>query len=200
MGEFRFAFEFGSPVREEFLKSKAAVFERNEGPARFVYMHDNLPGHSQNSGKCLPDENERFEKRLNDANEEMRRNVDLIIRNYPEALIIVAGDHGPYLTKNCTKIKDEYDMAEISRLDVQDRHATFLAIKWPGGVLAGNDDIVVLQDLFPAIFSFLFEDKEFLSARIFPLTGSAAAIIRGVEVREGIIRGGMNDGEPLFVH
>lgn len=199
MGEFRFDFEFAKSSRTEFLDYQRLVFEENGGAPQFFYMHDNRPGHSQNSGVCLPDEIEKYEMKLNDANAEMRKNVDLIIRNHPDAIVIVAGDHGPYLTKNCTHTHDEYDISEISRLDVQDRYGTFLAIKWPSGEYSKYDDIIVLQDLFPAIFSFLFEDNQFLSARIHPVTGSAAVLTSGVVVKNGVIQGGINDGEPLFL-
>lgn len=199
MGEFRFDTEFDQPSREEFVAHKSKVFAQSGGKPKFVYVHDDLPGHSQNSGVCLPDEEERYAQRLAAANEEMKSNIDLIVRSNPGAIVIVAGDHGPYLTKNCYRTRDEYDISEISRCDVQDRYGTFLAIRWPDDTFSRYDDIVIIQDLFPVVFAVLFQDSEFESARIVPRTGSAAVTTSGVEVVNGIIRGGANDGEPLFV-
>ncbi|MFC2034046.1 hypothetical protein ACFLTT_01395, partial [Chloroflexota bacterium] len=60
------------------------------------------------------------------------------------------------------------------------------------------DDITVLQDLFPAIFAYLYEDDKFLEAKVTSMT-LENNIISGASVRNGIIFEGTNDGEPLFV-
>jgi hypothetical protein len=127
----------------------------------------------------------------------MRQDIALIIENDPEAIVIVAGDHGPYLTKNCHNTEDEYDISEITRLDIQDRNGTFLAIKWPSLGFEEYDDITVLQDLFPAIFAYIFEDQGLLKSKIEPITDNGTNI-SGVEVSDGTIVGGIYDGEALF--
>lgn len=200
MGEFRFEFdvEFDQPSREQFVEHKTSTFENLSDKPSFVYMHDLLPGHSQNSGACLPNETELFRERLIQANYQMKQDVETIIQNDPDAVIIVAGDHGPYLTKNCKKTGSHYDIAEISRLDIQDRFGTFLAIKWPTEDFSEYDDITVMQDIFPVIFAYLFEDDELLEAKVEPNTLEASRI-SGAQVKNGIIYGGINDGEPLFV-
>ncbi len=96
----------------------------------------------------------------------MRQDINLIIENNPEAIIIIAGDHGPYLTKNCTSTSSLYDNSEITRLDIQDRFGTFLAIRWPTGDFARYDNITVLQDLFPAIFAYIYKNPEFLGLKV----------------------------------
>lgn len=198
IGEFRFNVGFDNPPREEFEKQKRSVFKTGSSAPRFVYMHDELPGHSQNSGKCRPDEIPLFEERLSKANEIMRQDVDLITQKDPGAIVVVAGDHGPYLTKNCSEIRDHYDISEISRLDVQDRYGTFLAIKWPDERYAAYDDITVLQDLFPVLFAFLCEDETILEAKVKPVTWRGN-IFSGASVTNGILEGGIHDGEPLFL-
>ena len=161
-------------------------------------MHTSFPGHSQNSGTCLPDETEQFAVRLDRANIEMQQDIQTITKNDPAGIIIVAGDHGPYLTKNCLITEGEYDISEISRLDIQDRYGTFLAIRWPTEDFTDYDEITVLQDLFPAVFAYLFQDTSILQAKVKPLTLEAHRI-SGVTVENNIIHGGINDGEPLFV-
>jgi hypothetical protein len=194
MGEFRFDVGFNTMPREQFVETKQSIFKDVSGDPVFIYMHSYSPGHSQKSGACLPDEIDRFETRLSSANIEMRQDVNAIIENDPEAIIIVAGDHGPFLTKDCADIEDDYDVSEISRLDIQDRYGTFLAIRWPSEDFTKYDDITVLQDLFPAVFAYLYNDVSFLESKIEPSTISPI-----VTVRNGIIYGGINDGEPLFV-
>jgi len=198
MGEFRFDVEFESPSREQFVEYKVSTFENVSNKPRFVYMHDNRPGHSQNSGACLPNETERFREKLIQANCQMKQDVETIIQNDSGAIIIVAGDHGPFLTKNCIDTGGYYDISEISRLDIQDRFGTFLAIKWPTEEFSEYDEITVIQDIFPAIFAYLFEDDELLEAKIEPNTFEPLQI-SGAQVKNGIIYGGINDGEPLFV-
>ena len=206
MGEFRFNVEFDRPSREQFVECKVSTFENVPKKPRFVYMHDNLPCHSQNSGACLTNETELFRERLIGANYQMKQDVETIIQNDPGAIIIVAGDHGPYLTKNCAETAHHYDISEISRLDIQDRFGTFLAIKWPTEDFSEYDDITVIQDIFPAIFAYLFEDNQFLEAKVEARTLGALPSdiggrpISGASVKDGIIYGGINDGEPLFVN
>ena len=193
MGEFKFDVGFNTLPSEQFIETKHRIFGGASGPM-FVYTHSLLPGHSQNSGVCRPEETDLFEIRLTSANSEMRLDVERIIKKDPGAIAIIAGDHGPYLTKNCISIENGYDESEISRLDIQDRYGTFLAIKWPTEDSSKYDDITVLQDLFPAIFAYLFTDERILESKIDPSTLSTI-----VRVQNGIIYGGIHDGEPLFL-
>jgi len=198
LGEFRFDINFDEVPQEEFIHEKRRIFlEATEEP-RFIYMHSKLPGHSTDSGICRPNEIELFRERLVIANLEMREDLALVIENDPEAIVIVAGDHGPHLTKNCYITKNEYDLSEINRLDIQNRNGTFLAVKWPSSDFEEYDDITILQDLFPVLFAYIFEDQDLLKSKIEPITDNGMRI-SGVEVLDGIIVGGINDGEALFV-
>lgn len=202
IGEFRFDIVdmgYGNQTRDQFVASKRSVFKETSEDRVFMYMHSNLPAHSQNSGACLDNEISLFEERLALANLEMQMDLNVITENDPSALVIVAGDHGPYLTKNCYVTTDVYDISEITRLDIQDRHATFLAIKWPTEGFVRYDEIKILQDLFPAIFAYLYQDETILEARIEPVIPVTQSSISGVSVDNGIILGGLDDGEPLFL-
>lgn len=198
IGEFRFDLGFDQPSREQFLEHKLSILESVPDQPRFVFTDVFSPGHSQNSGRCLPNETELFEERLVQANNEMRRDIETITRNDPGGIVIVVGDHGPYLTKNCMFTGGVYDVSEISRLDIQDRFGCFLAIKWPTEGFSQYDDITVHQDIFPAVFAYLFEDDNLLQAKVVSTT-LYPGYMSGASVENGIIHGGMNDGEPLFV-
>ncbi len=198
MGEFRFDLQFGTPSHEQFIEYKSSIFESVPNKSRVIYMQTDVPMHSQNSGACRPNETELFRERLIVANDEMKKDIETITRKDPGAIIVVAGDHGPYLTKNCTSTGDQYDISEMSRLDIQDRFGTFLAIKWPSENFSKYDDITILQDLFPAIFAYLFGDDKLLEAKVAPTTLEDWRA-SGASVKNGIINGGINDGEPLFV-
>ncbi len=202
MGEFQFDIGFDEISNEQFLAKKYSLFSIVPEQPRFIYMHSKKPGHSQNSGACLPNEVELFSERLQDANIEMKRDIELIIANDKDAIIVIAGDHGPYLTKNCTYTSFDYDSSEISRLDIQDRYGSFLAIRWPSQNYKAYDDITVLQDIFPSIFAYMFQNAELLNAKVDTITlddydrfFSTSRVI----VKDGVIKGGINDGESLFV-
>ncbi|HET9906577.1 MAG TPA: hypothetical protein VFQ23_08045 [Anaerolineales bacterium] len=201
IGEFRFNIEtigFNKVPRAEFLDTKQSIFADRPRNQFFVYMHTDLPSHSQNSGACLFNEVDLFEERLRRANLEMKQDINLIIENDPGAIVIVAGDHGPYLTKNCHVTTGVYDISEISRLDIQDRYGTFLAIRWPTDDFVLYDDITVLQDLFPAVFAYLYEDTSILKSKIEPIIVIPNEV-SGASVNGGVIIGGMDDGESLYL-
>jgi hypothetical protein len=202
LGEFRFDIEqagLDKQHRRQFIAYKRNVFKHVSSEQKvFIYMHSNKPSHTQISGTCQPNEKELFQNRLKTANVEMKKDVDLIVEHDPDAIVIVAGDHGPHLTKNCYMTTGVYNDSEISRLDIQDRHGTFLAIRWPTGDFTKYDDITVLQDLFPAVFAYLYQDVNLLEAKIGPVILTDETV-SGVSVRNGIIDGGIDNGEPLFL-
>jgi hypothetical protein len=198
IGEFRFDLGFTEQPHNQFVETKQSILESVYGNQVFIYTHSNFPGHSPFSGACPPEETDTYKDKLISANYEMQQDIQTITENDPEAIVILAGDHGPYLTKNCTSTLGVYDISEISRLDIQDRFGTFLAIKWPTEDFENYDDITVLQDLFPSIFAYLYRDTRILDSKIEPIILSINQI-SGASVNDGIIYGGINDGEPLFL-
>lgn len=199
MGEFRFNLWFDKYSQDQYLKIKEDALLAIAGKRSFVYSHSNYPSHSQNSGACLPEEKDLYKERLAVANVEMQQDVLRISEQDPQAIIIIAGDHGPYLTKNCVTLAEEYDQSEIDRLDIQDRYGTFLAIRWPTDDYVIYDEIIILQDVFPVIFSYLYQDAEFLKLKVEPIT-IRPGTVSDVMVDHGVIVGGMDDGETLFEH
>ena len=140
----------------------------------------------------------RDTERLMMANIEMRDNIEAIIEKDTNVIVIVAGDHGPYLTKNCTSTAEAFDISEISRQDIQDRFGTFLAIRWPSPEFEEYDNITVLQDLFPAIIAYIFEDTTLLESRVDPSLLDKISISNATVI-DGIIEGGINNSEHLFL-
>lgn len=198
IGEFGsdFIFEYLTP--DQLSDKKHGVFDSAFREKVFIYTHSGFPGHSYYYGGCRPNELEMFMENLSKANLEMKQDIEKIEENDPGAIIIVAGDHGPYLTKSCFNTSKQYDISDISRLDIQDRFATFLAIKWPSKEYHKYDEIVVLQDLFPVIFAYMYQDDKILEAKIEPKILTTFRI-NGATVHNGIINGGLDDGEPLFL-
>ena len=198
-GQFRHNVQFQKIPFDQFVDQKRTVMRSREEQPLFLYSHTG-PGHSQNSGACLPNEVELFERKLDKANLEMRQDIAAVLESNRDAIIIVNGDHGPHLTKNCLgSMADDYTLDEITPLDLQDRFGSFLAIRWPEASPAEAENIDILQDIFPAIFSYLYQDSSFEELRMEQvLARDAEGGIRGVTVRDGYIEGGSFDGQPLF--
>ena len=79
--------------------------------ALFFLTHNIYPGHTPNTGKCRPDENQRYFERMKKANLEMEKDILNIKENNQDSIIILLGDHGPYLTKNCRELRN-YDISK----------------------------------------------------------------------------------------
>jgi len=202
-GKFRSDINLDPASRENFLLKKNIALTKYASNPKFVYAHSGLPGHSQNSGRCLPEEIDIYKDNLIKANHEMRTDIKIILDNDPDSIVIIAGDHGPYLTKNCfqtgaRRAYSAYDISDISRQDIQDRFGTFLAIRWPSNNYNYYDDITVLQDLFVCIFSYIYEDPLILKSKVEPISIDNFAI-SGAKIVAGKIVGGIDDGEPLFL-
>jgi len=194
-GRFRHNVAYRSPSHTEFVDTKRQTLASTVRP-KLVYAHSG-PGHSQNSGQCLDDETQLFRQRLKRANVEMREDIAAVQTHNPDSIVIVFGDHGPYLTKNCHRLSD-FPLHSIDRLDIQDRYGTFLAISAPQEI-RDEFDPKVLQDLAPTILGFVFPDHDFSEYRFAPDTLEVNQTAGGVRVENGIIVGGKNSGEALFL-
>lgn len=136
---------------------------REQKESTFVVNHYHYPGHSQNSGKCLPNENEIWIGKLDIALKQMEADF-IAIRDYdPYSIVIAIGDHGPFLTGDC------FDLAAWKKEDITpdlvwDRIGTMVAIRWPDKKKAAKYDekLVTNQDVFPIIFSYLADNPDYL--------------------------------------
>ncbi|NLP48503.1 MAG: hypothetical protein GX345_06105 [Clostridiales bacterium] len=197
-GEFRFDARFSSVTKKEFLNEKREILSQNLPEPEFLYHHVTLPSHRLNFGTLLPDETEKYLERLEKANLEMNKDLDDMMLKNRDAIVIIAGDHGPYLTKNELELEDFYDISEIDRLDVQDRHGAFLAIYWPDPSYAKNYDIKTIQDVLPAAISYMYDDDSLFAKIKMTDRVEDSFFVSGVSIVDGIIVGGIDDGKPLF--
>lgn len=196
-GEFRFDIDFSTITYEEYLEVKNNQISKKESKPTFMYFHDKYPGHTQNSGTLLPGERDMIIERLEMANVEMKKNIEILNETHKDAIVIIMGDHGPYLTKNGTYL-DGQDINTIDRVDVQDRYGTFLAIKWPDKAYADNLDLRLIQDAIPAVLAYMYDDVNLFDEVRMERKIISPNLIGGVDLIEDILIGGIDDGEYLF--
>lgn len=196
-GEFRFDVDFSNIEFSDFLNSKEQILTQKIKKPEFLYSHVDYPSHSQNSGVLLPNETEIHIERFKVANEQMRNDIEAIKSKNRDAIIVIAGDHGPYLTKTGRPLEN-FDISEIDRLDIQDRYGAFLAIHWPDKSYATKFDIRLVQDAMPAALAYMYDDPSLFEKLRMEKRILYPEVIGGARVEDGIIHGGINDGEPLF--
>tara|TARA_Y100000591_G_scaffold332428_1_gene369700 strand:+ start:735 stop:2486 length:1752 start_codon:yes stop_codon:yes gene_type:complete len=186
---------------DDYLKLKRKYLTSGEKNTLF-FTHNKYPDHSQNSNRCLPNEKEIYSEGLKKANIEMKDDVLNIMNNDPNSIIVLTGDHGPYLTKNCMWLEDFYEASEIDKYDIQDRYGAFLSIYWPKDISDFENNIVMTQDIFPAILSRITNNSNLFNElkveRELAWDWEINKTISGVNVNNGIIIGGKDDGKPLF--
>jgi len=204
-GEFRDEIGLGEVDYDLYLEEKQNVLKGAHSSPAFMYAHSRYPGHGPTWGMSIDGADKwisRHFNRIENANAEMTMDVKKIVNQNPDAIVIIAGDHGPFMTKTGYRVHlnpDEYSAEDINRYDVQDRYGAFLAIRWPESNYAKKHDIKILQDIFPAVFAYLFDDTSlFDKIRIQDRTTLNPQITSGVYVEDGIVVGGKDDGQPLF--
>ena len=196
VGEFKFDLEYSKDYNK-WINIKNKVIKTNIQTPVFLYSHSKYPGHSQNSGTLLINENQLFNDRLKLANKEMKNDISLILQKNKESIIIIAGDHGPYLTADGSGMLN-YDESDITKDHILDRYGVFLAIRYPDkwkNTAYGNK-IDVLQEVFVNVLANMYELKPPKN-----LVGKKSCVLNynfnTPPIKDGIIQIGINKGESL---
>jgi len=197
-GNFEFDIFEDNYEYKDYLKFKEKYLTSIKKETLF-YTHNSYPGHSGNSGKCATNEKQKYFQGMKKANIEMKNDVLNLLKNDPNSIIVLLSDHGPYLTKNCRNLK-KYNINTINKYDIQDRYGAFLSIYWPKDISESENELVITQDIFPAILSNVTNNKNLfnelqIQRKFFD---EISWSIAGINVFNGIINGGMDDGNPLF--
>ncbi len=205
-GEFSDAVSFEGVDYNSYLARKREVLTGKPGSPAFLYSHSSFPGHGPSGqGMSLEEREGKISGHIDGiikANEEMNLDIDAVIKNNPGAIVIIAGDHGPFLTKTgygLSKGRGNFKASDIDRYDIQDRFGMFLAIRWPEKQYASRHDIKIFQDIFPAVISYLAEDDSLFSKLRIEATTKENFRTLGVYVKDGIIVGGKDNGQKLFL-
>ncbi len=153
----------GIDVNSDFIEF---ITENNSKDKIFAWTTAG-PDHSSgklNSGaaeikKWLP----AYNKVLN----EMQMEIDTVIKSNPNAIIIFMSDHGPFLM-DVKRIPKNYDFNKVDHIKFRDIFGAFMAIRWPNREKAAkyDNDFNTIQDLFPIVFAYLFDNETPLKYKI----------------------------------
>lgn len=159
-GEMRFDTKGLDNWDEPRMQARKLELIRQQKPPTFMVNHYHYPGHSQNSGKCLPNETELWIERFDQALAQMYQDFQAIAASDPHAIVIAIGDHGPYLTGDCLDLA-AWSKEEVTPDLIWDRIGTMVAIRWPQPERAEKYDsaLVTNQDIFPVLFAYLSDSE-----------------------------------------
>ena len=167
----------------------ARLMDGRPGGPRFQYIHAYTPSHSPNKVAGICDEAlelTNYAQRVDTASTFMLSQIEDIVSRDPDAVIVLAGDHGPFISNQCAPL------ARISSAeDYRDRAGILMAVRWPESYRGEYDDrIVTGVNLFRFVLASLAADAA-------PLVNSAAADDVFVRERSGQIFRVVKDGAAL---
>jgi YidC/Oxa1 family membrane protein insertase len=155
------------------------IIKRDKVNPTFAIYHGKYPLHSQNSGICREDEVVIYNKSFEKAVTLLERKLVLIKKYDPDSIIVIMGDHGPYLRGDCAYLKN-YQPSEVTELLMRDRIGTLVAIHWPDKYKAAKYDkkLLINQDIFPIVFSYLYDSPKPLSLQLEPVASHFGRTIK----------------------
>lgn len=145
------------------IQARKIAIIKEKLPRAFIVNHFHYPGHTQNSGKCLPNEKELWAAKLKISLDQMEIDFATLREHDPDAIVVAFGDHGSYLSGDCFDLS-AWKKEEITPDLVWDRIGTMVAISWPDKERAAKYDsnIVTNQDILPVLFAYMADDPDLL--------------------------------------
>ena len=143
---------------EQMREQVAALVDDDSSAPRFQYIHYFRPSHSPTQlwGTCdESSELEKYAQRVQRAGDDLREWIDEIIERDPDGVVIIAGDHGPFISKKCSS------SAYIDNTsDYRDRAGALMAVRWPKSYDGKYDERIVSGvNLFRYVLASLAEDE-----------------------------------------
>jgi len=143
-------------------ETKTAVL-KNKMTSNFFFIESMLPSHITTNYKASSSiENERklYLKRIKLANEWLSELIDFINKEDPDALIVIAADHGGCVGLNSFLSSSKKTANPLLKNSI---FSSLLAIKWPNNSAPKFDtDLKTSVNLFRVLFSYLSEDESYL--------------------------------------
>lgn len=112
--------------KAQYEKEFYGILENTISPT-VVYSHVLRPGHSPRDCKNYSRAFRKYETGLKEANKWIGNTVNKIEQIDDRAIIIILGDHGAFLSNNCTWDKPDVTSKET----IVDNLGILMAVKWP---------------------------------------------------------------------
>jgi hypothetical protein len=146
----------------EDVESEVSRLLKSSGNSpHFQYIHVFYPNHSPNNvaGHCDEEhELESYAARVKTASEYLLNQINEILEHDPDAVLILASDHGPFISNACAPL------GFINTVeDYRDRAGMLTAIRWPSSYRGEFDDrIATGVNLFRFVLASLTDNDEVL--------------------------------------
>lgn len=142
--------------------TKQQILE-HKNSQNFFFVESMLPSHIITNYSATTSANEErkiYIDRVEEANAWLRDIITFIDENDPNALVIIAADHGGYVGFNYSL---ESEVKTENPLLVNSIFSSLLAIKWPHNQVPKYDDkLKTSVNLFRVLFSYLSDDTSYL--------------------------------------
>ncbi|MGH1387735.1 sulfatase-like hydrolase/transferase [Kordia sp.] len=149
--------------RKKLLQPLVETIKKQQGKRSFYFIEKIVPGHistfkSASKGKEI--ERKNYLRQLKYANDWLKEITELIIKNDPNSLIIIAADHGGYVGLDYTKALFQKQTDEKI---VYSAFSAALAIKWPNNAVPSYDvQLKTPVNLFRTVFAYLGDNEALL--------------------------------------
>jgi arylsulfatase A-like enzyme len=143
------------------LISIAKFIQNNPEKNKFFLWGTGCPSHATVGALgSTKKELERFLPRYNECIKFMEEQLEIAKAN-SNAIIIYMSDHGGFFIDDGYRFPKNYDFNKVNYMKYRDVFGAFMAIRWPNREKAEkyDSDFNVVQDLFPIVFSYLFDSE-----------------------------------------
>jgi hypothetical protein len=174
---------------DEIRSEVSRLLDKQDAVPRFQYIHAYTPNHSPNKVAGICDEAlelSSYAERVEYASRYMTNQIEDILAQDPEAVIVLAGDHGPFISNKCSPL-GTLDTVE----EYRDRAGILTAIRWPKSYRGEYDDRIVTG---VNLFRFLLASLAFDATPLLQSAVSDDVFIRDRALRPYIV---IQDGKPL---
>lgn len=150
-------------IQKKLIDPLEENIRNNRGKRNFYFIEKIAPGHIttfKNQAQSLDVERKNYLEQVKEANQWLQYITQVIVKNDPNSLIVIAADHGGYVGLNYTK---ELFEKQTDKKLIYSGFSAALAIKWPDNVAPAYDTkLKTPVNLFRTIFTYLSDNPKLL--------------------------------------
>lgn len=145
------------PLEDSRLEVVRLIEQNTHNSPTFQYIHLYAPTHAPDRVVGICDEAEQitqYAERVLAINTYLQQLITDIISRDPDAVIVLTGDHGPFIARKCSRWLDAGTLG-----DYRDRMGVIMAIRWPEWYDGRYDKrIVTIINVFKYVLAALTDD------------------------------------------